>query len=562
MRRRPPGAPARRYPVAVLSIRHALDRFRADEQARAPEYSAAATEAALESLVMFLESYGYQYVAQDEEGYVDEDDTEFDEDEVPFIEANTADVLPEALTEFLFEWQIRESSSDADEARTTSEVAGRLMDWLAEERLVRVPEALEASAMARRAADEVPRAKRLADLLQPAASEAPRERPSSDDDVAEDFFRIERVEPGVLWLEHDVRPDRRPRGRERHRGRGVVGERRRRSASKARGTSARSATSTRGWPRMPRPPIGSVTAPESADPAFEVVPASKPGRRPIVAHIPHASMRIPPEIRSAILLSDMDLERELVALTDAHTDDLFSWLGHHGATRFVNRRSRLVVDSGATPRPRGRADEALGQGAVYTRTSDGRALRTPDPAAREALIEAFYRPYHDALDAAATDLVEAFGRCTLLDCHSFPTVPLPSELDQAPDRPDICIGRDPLHTPDEARGAPRGRLPRRGTLRRGGPTVRRHDGPRRLLRARYPTALGDRRGPPRPLHGRSDRRAIARLRGDQGAARARGGQLRHPRLSSVAGPDMERPGRRTGVPGHSDDPGGQTADHR
>ena len=44
---------------------------------------------------------------------------EFDEDEVPFIEANTADVLPEALTEFLFEWQIRESSSDADEARTT-----------------------------------------------------------------------------------------------------------------------------------------------------------------------------------------------------------------------------------------------------------------------------------------------------------------------------------------------------------------------------------------------------------------------------------------------------------
>ena len=206
MRRRPPGAPARRYPVAVLSIRHALDRFRADEQARAPEYSAAATEAALESLVMFLESYGYQYVAQDEEGYVDEDDTEFDEDEVPFIEANTADVLPEALTEFLFEWQIRESSSDADEARTTSEVAGRLMDWLAEERLVRVPEALEASAMARRAADEVPRAKRLADLLQPVASETPRERPSSDDDVAEDFFRIERVEPGVLWLEHDVGP--------------------------------------------------------------------------------------------------------------------------------------------------------------------------------------------------------------------------------------------------------------------------------------------------------------------------------------------------------------------
>jgi hypothetical protein len=190
----------------VLSIRHALDRFRAEERVRAPEHSAAATEAALESLVSFLESYGYQYVAPDEEEYVEEDDEEFDEDEVPFIEANTADVLPEALTEFLFEWQIRESSSDADEARTTCEVAGRLMDWLAEERLVRVADALDASAMARRAADEVPRAKRLADLLQPLTSEAPRARPSSDDEVVEDFFRIERVEPGALWLEQDVGP--------------------------------------------------------------------------------------------------------------------------------------------------------------------------------------------------------------------------------------------------------------------------------------------------------------------------------------------------------------------
>jgi hypothetical protein len=190
----------------VLSIRHALDRFRAEERARAPDHDAAAMEAALESLVMFLESYGYQYVAQDEEEYVDEDDEEFDDDEVPFIEANTADVLPEALTEFLFEWQIREYPSDADEARTTSEVAGRLMDWLAEERLVRVADALDAAAMARRAADEVPRAKRLADLLRPLTGEAPRELPSSDDEVVEDFFRIERVEPGALWLEQDVGP--------------------------------------------------------------------------------------------------------------------------------------------------------------------------------------------------------------------------------------------------------------------------------------------------------------------------------------------------------------------
>ena len=189
----------------MLSIRHALDRFRAEERARAPEH-VESVETALDSLGMFLESYGYQYVAQDDEEPLDEDDDGYEDDEVPFVEANPVEVLPEALTEFLFDWQIRESDSGPDEARTTSEVAGRLMDWLAEERLVRVAEALDAAAMARRAADEIPRAKRLASLLRPLAKEAPHEPRSSDDEIVEDFFRIDRVEPGAIWLEQEVGP--------------------------------------------------------------------------------------------------------------------------------------------------------------------------------------------------------------------------------------------------------------------------------------------------------------------------------------------------------------------
>ena len=223
-------------------------------------------------------------------------------------------------------------------------------------------------------------------------------------------------------------------------------------------------------------------------------------------------------------------------------------MADHGATRFVNRRSRLVVDPERLLDPAAEPTEALGQGAVYTRTSDGRALRTPDPAAREALIDAFYRPYHDALDATATDLVEAFGSCTLLDCHSFPTVPLPSELDQAPDRPDICIGRDPLHTPDELAE------PLADAFRAEGLSVA-VDRPfagtmvpgaffgRDTLRS---VMIEVRRG----LYMDEATGDIARLRGDQGAARARWSA---PASSTERSPpDMERPGRRTGVPGHSD----------
>jgi len=45
------------------------------------------------------------------------------------------------------------------------------------------------------------------------------------------------------------------------------------------------------------------------------------------------------------------------------------------------------------------------------------------------------------------NLLEKFGKCLILDCHSFSSFPLSFELDQDPERPDICIGTDKTHTP-------------------------------------------------------------------------------------------------------------------
>ena len=44
-----------------------------------------------------------------------------------------------------------------------------------------------------------------------------------------------------------------------------------------------------------------------------------------------------------------------------------------------------------------------------------------------------------------------FGRCVILDCHSFSGEPLPYESDRALPRPDFCIGTDDCHTPPELR---------------------------------------------------------------------------------------------------------------
>ena len=166
-----------------------------------------------------------------------------------------------------------------------------------------------------------------------------------------------------------------------------------------------------------------------------------------ILHIPHSSRSIPPAARAAILLSDEDLSRELVRMTDSFTDELFQ-VDASLATSVVFPASRLVVD------PERFLDDSLesmakrGMGAVYTRTSHGDILRmeenTPE---RERLIADYYHPHHRDLTDAVQAALDRWGSCLIIDCHSFTSAPLPHELNQSPDRPEICLGTDEFHSP-------------------------------------------------------------------------------------------------------------------
>ncbi len=180
--------------------------------------------------------------------------------------------------------------------------------------------------------------------------------------------------------------------------------------------------------------------------AFEILGPTAPPL-PIVGHVPHASAVIPAGERNGILLDDRALEAELLRMTDWHTDRLVAWIRTLGGTLFVNRVSRLVVDPERFPDDTAEPMARMGQGAVYTRTTSGLPLRSDDPHERERLLDRWYAPYHAGLSALVGEMLDAFGRCLVMDCHSFASAPLTSEPDQDPDRPDVCLGTDPFHTP-------------------------------------------------------------------------------------------------------------------
>jgi N-formylglutamate amidohydrolase len=166
---------------------------------------------------------------------------------------------------------------------------------------------------------------------------------------------------------------------------------------------------------------------------------------PLVLHIPHSSTVIPDGVRSTLLLTDAEVRQELLRMTDAHTDELF---GCDGIASVRFPVSRIVVDPERFENDSAEVMSRVGMGVVYTRTCDGRPLRhPPTPSDREALLAMYYHPHHAALTDAVTSAVRQHGRCLVVDCHSFPSHPLPYELDQRPERPDICIGTDPFHTP-------------------------------------------------------------------------------------------------------------------
>jgi N-formylglutamate deformylase len=180
---------------------------------------------------------------------------------------------------------------------------------------------------------------------------------------------------------------------------------------------------------------------------YSCIQNKKQDQIPLIANIPHSSTRTPEHIRASFLLNDDELHQELLRMTDRYTDKIFSRVTTVGGTCLVYGVSRLVVD------PERFEDDAKekmarkGMGVIYTKTSDGRALRdSVTNKERKQLLDTYYRPYHKRYQEEVQRFLDRFNTCMIIDCHSFPSKPLPFE-DASKKRPDICIGISDFHTP-------------------------------------------------------------------------------------------------------------------
>jgi N-formylglutamate amidohydrolase len=165
----------------------------------------------------------------------------------------------------------------------------------------------------------------------------------------------------------------------------------------------------------------------------------------MILHIPHSSRNIPEALRGQFVLDDNALEQEVARVTDAFTDELFAY---PDACRVVFEVSRLVVDVERFSRDRDEPMSRVGQGMLYTRTCLGAPLRRElSEEERRFLKSEYYVRHHELLRRAVRDELLAGGKALIVDCHSYPSLPLPCDVSQDENRPDFCIGTDTFHTP-------------------------------------------------------------------------------------------------------------------
>jgi N-formylglutamate deformylase len=164
----------------------------------------------------------------------------------------------------------------------------------------------------------------------------------------------------------------------------------------------------------------------------------------LILHIPHSKSSIPKQYRDHFVLSDSKLSNELLLLVDHFTDKLYE-----GYKSVIFQYPRLLVDVERFPDDKDEPMSKLGMGFIYTKCTDGSPLKRKLTVTEVEELRSIYDHHHKELTSAVElELAEKYY-AFIVDCHSFPSMPLTCDQNQKIPRPDFCIGTDDFHTPTE-----------------------------------------------------------------------------------------------------------------
>ena len=161
-------------------------------------------------------------------------------------------------------------------------------------------------------------------------------------------------------------------------------------------------------------------------------------KKPYLIHLPHCGTMIPDEYRADYCLSPEKLEANIFQYADLYTDELFEpMLDRFGGVK--SKYSRLFFDAERFFDDQQERMSRQGLGWFYEKAIlEEVPLRNTEN--KEAIAD-YYRQHHKELNDKTQEKLELYGKCTVIDCHSFSNERYWFH-DQSIELPDICIGYD------------------------------------------------------------------------------------------------------------------------
>ena len=162
----------------------------------------------------------------------------------------------------------------------------------------------------------------------------------------------------------------------------------------------------------------------------------------LIIHIPHSSSAIP--ILDGYVVPQSILDSEILKLTDWYTNDLFQ---NKIDNDILAPFSRIFCDVERFSEDEKEVMSKFGMGVLYTTLDNGENMREVTAEIRKLILDEYYWIHHNKLEKAVDNCLTDQNKCLIVDCHSFPNIPMERALDKKLDRPDINIGTDSFHTP-------------------------------------------------------------------------------------------------------------------